>query len=202
MYIYLTATFTSIITIVIQVVSISINCIAIMMEFNNDDYKSYYKSYCKIIYCCCMSFGDLSMIYLSIMLSQSIICILFQWFAQYFNNLHDKLHDNRSENYQTYESYKYMDCVTIDNILLCFMVIVWMIYSVYQLIKYLTFQDMILLYHFIQIIIVLFVYQTILCHYCNKTRHMYSFIMYWFFLAMLYLIILLLNLHLLQSYHY
>ena len=54
------------------------------------------------------------MIYLAITSSRSIICIIFPWIKQYFDNINGRFDRYQPENNQKCESYGYMDCVTID----------------------------------------------------------------------------------------
>ena len=146
-YIYFQAIITSIIKIYSQLLNIYfINCIVIMIAIGlnnyNDDCKSYYKS----IYGCCSSFIQSIMIYLATTSLRSIICVIFQWIKQYCNNLNDKFDGYQLENNQKCESYGYMDCVTIDVIVMCIMSIVYIIYFIYAFIDGLPFQEMILVH--------------------------------------------------------
>ena len=107
------------------------------------------------------------MIYLSIQALESIIYIVFEWIKQHFNDLNDKLNGYKSQNGN-------MQYASTDCILMFIMVIIYIIYVVYQLINYLLFQEMILLYQFIRIIIVFFVYWIILCNFCNQTMKLFA----------------------------
>ena len=52
------------------------------------------------------------------------------------------------------------------------MIIVWVICHVFQLVNHLVFQEMILSYHFIRLIIVPIVYSVVLCHHYKKTMEL------------------------------
>ena len=93
-YIYLKSILTSIITISIQLSDIFINCIVIMIEFNDGYCWSYYK----VIYFSCLLFIHSLMIYLSITSSELIFYSTNRWVKQYFINLNDKCDVIQSQN--------------------------------------------------------------------------------------------------------
>ena len=109
------------------------------------------------------------MLYSSIALSELIFYDITQSIKQYFNNLHDKLDSNNSENDTIYKYYGNMQCVSIDGILKCIMGIICVIYFVYQLINCLEFQDKTLLCHFMHIITIIILYSKRLYDYYNQT---------------------------------
>ena len=78
-------TYMSVVRIFMQRHNICINCIAIMMEFKNDDCKSYFVFICDYY----LPIRDSTMKYLSIILSKAIICIVFEWIKQYCDDLND-----------------------------------------------------------------------------------------------------------------
>ena len=82
----------------------------IFIIVNDCDYRLWYK----FIYGCCLSFIYSMMIYLSIKLSQSIICITFELIKLYFNSLDDICDRYNSENDGKYQINRNMYCVTID----------------------------------------------------------------------------------------
>ena len=157
MYIYLQSTFVSIIRIFVDVLNIFVNHIVIIMGFNNDEYD--------IIYCNCLSCIDSIMIFVLIAISEMIICIGFQLIKQYFNDLNNNLGGNKSANNEKYQYYEYMNCVTIDCILLCIMSDIWMNYFIYSLLNYIVLQQMTLLHCCIQIMIALIVFSIVSCKY-------------------------------------
>ena len=136
-YIYFEAILTSNIIILIQLLNNFINCIVIMIKFNNDNYTSYYK----FIYYYWSAFIHLIMIYLSIMVSELIIYDTMQWIQQYLNNLNDNFDVIKSENNQTCQSYGCMDCARINKCLICILSIVDTIDFVYPLIDDVLFQQ-------------------------------------------------------------
>ena len=81
---------------------------------------------------------------------------------QYFNNFNDNFDANKPENKQKCRYYEYVDCVTIECILMCIMSVIWMIYLVCVLMNHLLFEKMASLYYFMQKNIVLITYSTIL----------------------------------------
>ena len=116
-----------------------------------------------LFYTNCKLFIQSIMITLSITSSDSIMYDVIQWIKQYFNDLHHTFDDKK------YQYHGYIRFATIGCTVTCIMIVTWMIYLVYALIYRLEFQDMILLYHFIQLFIVLLIFSTILCHYYNQT---------------------------------
>ena len=160
-------TWKSIVTIFIQILNIFINCIVILMGFNNDNHNSYYN----FIYCHLLLFICLIITYLSIKASESIICIIFKWAEQYFNNLNDNLDRSKPER-------KNMHCVSINCILRGIMMVICIMYLVYPLINCLVFQQMISSYTLMQIICIVIVCTRILYPYYNQTMAIYSLITY------------------------
>ena len=123
------STFTSIIIIFNGLLNMFININCIVIGYNTGDYKSHYLFLIHSI-----------MIYLFIISSKMIICIVFRWIKQYFNNLKDNFNPNKSYNNQKYQYHEYMYCVIIDCILTCIMMVFCMIYFVCPLINHLSFQ--------------------------------------------------------------
>ena len=95
------------------------------------------------------------MVYLSITTSKSIICISID--ETIFNNVSDKFHENISKDNVKCKSNRNMHCVSIDCISTCIMNVIYTIYCVYPFINQVVFRQIGLLYHFMQIIIVLMV---------------------------------------------
>ena len=145
--------------------SIFINCIVI--EFNNRDYISYYE----FIDCYAVLLGYSIMIYSSFISFKLIIYDMFRFYKQYFNDLNNTFDENKSNIDQTYQSVGHLLGASITCILMRIMSFFCTIYCVELLISYLSLPEMILLYHFIQIIIVLIEYLIMLCHYYNQTMH-------------------------------
>ena len=109
-YIHFQSIITSIITILILLLIIFLNCIVIMVAFNDDDCKSYSRFY----HCYCLLFIDSITIRSSITSSESIIYELIQWIGQHFNNFNHKFDGNEFKNEKKYQSHGYIRCATID----------------------------------------------------------------------------------------
>ena len=169
-------------TVLVQLLNIFIDCVVIIVEFNNVNHTSYYQ----FIFSDCLSCIDSTMMYFSIKTSQStesIIYIVFELIKQHFNNFKDNFDVYRQQNGN-------MHCGTIDFILMGIMIIICIIYGVFLLMSYVEFQHMTLLYHFIQIVIILIVCSMILYDYNNLSMEFYSYLTYCivFFIVVLYMI--------------
>ena len=150
---------------------ILINCIAMMIGFNNDNYKQYYK----VVYGYCLSIICPIMIYLSIKSTESTNCIVFQWIKEYFNNGSSNFDGYKSENDAIYRINANKHCVAIGCILVSSMNIVC---TIYIWSNPLVFREMTIAYRFIQIILVIVAYSIRLHNYYNQLQTMesYSFI--------------------------
>ena len=147
----------------ITILSMIINFVVII--FNNGDDKFDHK----LIYHYCSWFNFLIMIYLSIMVLESILCIVLQWIKQYCNNLNDKFNENVSQDIGKCKLNKNMHCVAIGCLLMRIMSFICTIHCVYPMINHLLFQQITFLYHLMRITIVLVLYSLILqlYHYHN-----------------------------------
>ena len=117
------------------------------------------KSYYKFIYHYCLSFTDLTMIYLSVRLSESTICNIFQWIESYFNNLHD--------NFDGYKSGNHLKCIKWKCTLCGDEMYFNVCYKYCLCTNHCIYQQMTILNHLMKNIIVLFVCSIL--YYCNQT---------------------------------
>ena len=116
------------------------------------------------------------MMYLSVKLSESIFCTIFEWIKLYFNSLGDNCDRYNSENDGKHQLNRNMHCVTIDCILISIMNVICTMYFVYSLINHFLCHEITLSHYFMQIMS----YSIILYHYYNQLQRMefYSLIKY------------------------
>ena len=147
-----------------------------MIGFNNDNHKQYYKFVCGYY----LSIICSIMICLSIKSTESTNGIVFQLIKEYFNNASSNFDRYKSENDKIYPINANMHHVSIGCILVSRMNIICTIYGVYIWSNRVVFQEMTIIYHFVQIIFVIVAYSIRLHDYYNQLQTMesYSFIIY------------------------